>query len=359
MTEPNTYLESVMQDGQSICRWGILGTAGIAPKYVNAMQHAGNAMPCSIGSRTLESAEAFKAEHGLERAYGSYEAVLEDPEITAVYIPLPTTMHREWTIRCAEAGKHVLCEKPVGRDMAEVESMVAACADHGVQFMDGVMFMHHARLAKMREHLPRLGTQVDYVASVHSFRPADDAFFKENIRVNPETEPLGCVGDLGWYNVRFSLFLANYVLPTTARGVFHRMINGVPTHATAELVFPDGMVSNFQCSFHHPTRQWADVCGPEGRLHVHDFVHGGWEEASFEVDTGMTLKPMAAGVQDGPETIRTDDCIQEQAMIETFSSIALGERELDPFWPEVALKTQRVTDAIMRSGRESGSPVEI
>ena len=348
-----------MQDGPSICRWGILGTAGIAPKYVNAMKRAEDATPFSIGSRTLESAEAFRQEHGLERACGSYEAVLEDPEVTAVYIPLPTTMHRDWTIRCAEAGKHVLCEKPVGRDAAEVESMIAACSENGVQFMDGVMFMHHARLAAMREHLPRLGPQVDYVASVHSFKPANEAFFKENIRVNPETEPLGCMGDLGWYNVRFSLFLADYALPVTARGVFHRMINGVPTHATAELVFPDGMVSSFQCSFHHPTRQWADVCGPEGRLHVHDFVHGDWEDAAFEVDTGMTLKPMAAGVQDGPEVIRTAGSIQEQAMVETFSRIALGKAPLDPFWPEVALKTQRTLDAIMRSSESDGRAVEV
>ena len=348
-----------MQDGPSICRWGILGTAGIAPKYVNAMKRAAHASPFSIGSRTLEAAEAFRQEHGLERACGSYEAVLEDPEVNAVYIPLPTTMHRDWTIRCAEAGKHVLCEKPVGRDAAEVESMIAACSEHGVQFMDGVMFMHHARLSAMREHLPRVGPQVDYVASVHSFKPANEAFFKENIRVNPETEPLGCMGDLGWYNVRFSLFLADYALPATARGVFHRMINGVPTHATAELVFPDGMVSSFQCSFHHPTRQWADVCGPEGRLHVHDFVHGDWEEAAFEVDTGMTLKPMAAGVQDGPETIRTTGCVQEEAMVETFSRIALGEEPLDPFWPEVALKTQRTLDAIMRSAETDGRAVAI
>ena len=348
-----------MQDEPSICRWGILGTAGIAPKYVNAMKRADNAEPFAIGSRALATAEAFKQEHGLARACGSYQEVLEDPEVTAVYIPLPTTFHKEWTIRCAEAGKHVLCEKPVGRDRAEVEAMIDACREHGVQFMDGVMFMHHARLATMREHLPRLGPQVDYVSSVHSFKPADDAFFAENIRVNPDTEPLGCMGDLGWYNVRFSLFLANNELPISARGVFHRMINGVPTHATAELVFPNGMVSSFQCSFHHPTRQWADACGPDGRLRVHDFVHGDWEGADFEIDTDMSLKAMAAGVEDGPETVHTGPCIQEQAMIETFSAIALGRTPLDPFWPEIALKTQRTLDAIMRSAADEGRVTEV
>lgn len=348
-----------MTSTRSTCRWGVIGTAGIARKVVRAMHLSRHASPVAIASRNLDRALAFAEDTGLERAHGSYEAMLADPEIDAVYIPLPTGIRRAVVIDAARAGKHVLSEKPVAPHVAAAEEMIEACSDAGVQFMDGVMFMHHARLAKMREHLPRLGPQVDYVASVHSFKPASEAFFKENIRVNPETEPLGCMGDLGWYNVRFSLFLANYALPRTARGVFHRMINGVPTHATAELVFPDGMVSSFQCSFHHPTRQWADVCGPEGRLHVHDFVHGGWEEATFDVDTGMTLKPMAAGVADGPETIRTTDCIQEQVMIETFSAIALGNAAPDPFWPEVALKTQRVLDAIMRSGETDGRPTRV
>ena len=348
-----------MQDGPSICRWGILGTAGIAPKYVNAMKRADNAEPHLIGSRAIASAESFKEEHGLARACGSYQEVLEDPEVTAVYIPLPTTLHREWTIRCAEAGKHVLCEKPVGRNDSEVREMIEACRSNDVQFMDGVMFMHHARLAAMKDHLPKLGPKVEHVSSVHSFRPADDSFFTENIRVNPDTEPLGCIGDLGWYNIRFSLFLTNYELPTTARAVFHRMLNDVPTDATVELVFPSGMVSNFQCSFHHPTRQWADACGSDGRLHVHDFVHGDWQDADFQIDTGMTLKPMAAGVEDGPQTLTTTGCVQEQAMIETFSAIALGRNPIDPFWPEVALKTQRVTDAVMRSGAEGGRTIEV
>ena len=346
-------------DNQGTCRWGILGTAGIAPKYVNAMKLAPNATPWRIGSRDAAKAESFRGEHGLRHASESYEEVLEDPEVTAVYIPLPTTLHRTWTIRSAEAGKHVLCEKPVGCDLAEVTEMTDACREHGVQFMDGVMFMHHARLKAMREQLHRLGPAVEHVSSVHSFKPADDVFFAENIRVNPDTEPLGCIGDLGWYNIRLSLFLAEYALPSTARCTFHRMLNGVPTDATVELVFPTGMVSNFQCSFHHPTRQWADACGSEGRLHVNDFVHGDWEEAEFRIDSGMSLKSMAAGVEDGPETLTTRNCIQELVMIETFSDIALGRAPRDPFWTEVALKTQRITDAVMRSGHESGALVEV
>lgn len=347
-----------MQEGDSICRWGILGTAGIAPKYVQAMKLASNAEPCAIGSRTLAKAEAFASEHGLERAHGSYEEVLADPDLGAIYIPLPTTLHKEWTIRSAEAGKHVLCEKPVGRNSGEVEEMIAACADNRVQFMDGVMFMHHARLEAIRKHLPEIGEHVDYVASVHSFK-AHEGFFENNIRVNPDAEPLGCIGDLGWYNVRFSLFLADYALPISARGNFHATHNGVPTHATAELLFENGMVSTFQCSFHHPTRQWADICSTEGQLHLHDFVHGAHDESHFQVETDMKLKPLAAGVENNPRTIVTSGSIQEQQMIETFSAIALGREPLDPFWPEVALKTQRVVDAIMESAAKDGIAVEI
>ena len=101
-----------MTDVASSCRWGILGAASIARKNVRAMHLADNATPLAIASRTFEKAAAFAAEHGLDRAHGSYEALLEDPDVDAVYVPLPTTLHREWTIRAAEAGKHVLCEKP-------------------------------------------------------------------------------------------------------------------------------------------------------------------------------------------------------------------------------------------------------
>ena len=135
--------------------------------------------------------------------------MLEDDEIDAVYIPLPTSLHLEWVVKAAQAGKHILCEKPVARDAAELATMLAAVAAAGVEFMDGVMFMHHDRLEAMAAVLhgdpfASFG-EVQRVTSGFSFS-APDEFFASNIRASAAGDPLGCLGDLGWYCVRFGLF---------------------------------------------------------------------------------------------------------------------------------------------------------
>src|SRR5205814_1091385 len=141
---------------------------------------------------------------------GSYEELVERPDIDAVYIPLPTGIRKEWVLRAAAAGKHVLCEKPCGVTTADVRAMLDACHKHRVQFMDGVMFMHSRRLEMLRQTLDdrqSIGT-VRRIASLFSFKASDD-FLAGNIRVNSQLEPLGCLGDLGWYNLRFTLWVLN------------------------------------------------------------------------------------------------------------------------------------------------------
>jgi len=145
-----------MSDDQTAVRFGILGCANISIKLCKALSKAPNAKLHAIGSRSLEKATAFAAEHGLPeavRVYGSYEGVLEDEEVDAVYIPLPTGLHVTWAVRAAERRKHVLLEKPVAMNVAELDRILEACEAHGVQFMDGTMWVHHPRTAKMKEAL--------------------------------------------------------------------------------------------------------------------------------------------------------------------------------------------------------------
>ena len=114
-------------------RWGVLSTANIGIRAViPAIQHSRNGRLVAIASRTMDRARDAAGRLGVGRAHGAYQALLDDREVQAVYIPLPNSMHREWTIRCAEAGKHVLCEKPLGVSAAECEEMIAACRQHGV-----------------------------------------------------------------------------------------------------------------------------------------------------------------------------------------------------------------------------------
>ena len=145
-----------MSDDQTAVRFGILGCANISIKLCKALSKAPNAKLHAIGSRSLEKATAFAAEHGLPeavRVYGSYEGVLEDEEVDAVYIPLPPGLHVTWAVRAAERRKHVLLEKPVAMNVAELDRILEACEAHGVQFMDGTMWVHHPRTAKMKEAL--------------------------------------------------------------------------------------------------------------------------------------------------------------------------------------------------------------
>lgn len=137
-------------------RFGIIGCAQISIKLCKAICKAPNTTLIAIGSRSLEKAVAFAVEQELPeavRTYGSYEAVVDDDEVDAVYIPIPTTLRVIWAVKAAERKKHVLLEKPAAMNVAELDRILEACEANGVQFMDGTMWVHHPRTAKMKEAL--------------------------------------------------------------------------------------------------------------------------------------------------------------------------------------------------------------
>ena len=138
-------------------RWGILSTAQNARKNWQAIRHTGNATVVAVASRDVERSRRFIAEcqahapmDAVPRALGSYEELLAAKDVDAVYIPLPTGLRQEWVIRAAQAGKHIVCEKPCALGVSQLREMLEACRRHRVQFMDGVMFMHSRRLDAMR-----------------------------------------------------------------------------------------------------------------------------------------------------------------------------------------------------------------
>lgn len=145
-----------MESAETQIRFGILGCAEIAKKLSRAITLAPNAALYAVASRSSDKAKAFAAANGFPpsaKAYGSYEALLDDPDVDVVYVPLPTSLHRQWAVKAAEKKKHVLLEKPVALNAAELEEILAACESNGVQFMDSTMWMHHPRTAVMKELL--------------------------------------------------------------------------------------------------------------------------------------------------------------------------------------------------------------
>ena len=355
------------------CRWGILGTAGIARKNWKAIALAGNASLTAVASRSLERSREFVAAcqaacplPSAPAAVGGYRELLGRSDVDAVYIPLPTGVRKEWVLAAAEAGKHVLVEKPVGVGASDVRDMLAACERNRVQLMDGVMFMHSRRLEALRQTLDdgeSVG-RIRRIAAQFSFEGSED-FLRSDIRLSSRLEPHGSLGDLGWYTIRFALWVMRYDLPThvTARTLAEAARpdspETVPTEMSGELFFAGGVSASFYCSFRTENQQWANVSGTKGLVHVPDFVLPFFgDETRFEVtssvfeitgcDFHMRRRSRRVTV---PEYSNSHPTSQETCLFRAFSDIVVTGR-LDPHWGEIALKTQIVLDACRQSARE-------
>lgn len=360
-------LESDPVSAQPI-RWGILSTAGIAVKNWKAIRLSGNSVVRAVASRALDSSRAFIAAQQAAspfddepEALGSYAELIDHPEVDAVYIPLPTALRKDWVIRAAEAGKHVLCEKPCAVSVADLDEMLEACRRNRVQFMDGVMFMHNERLRRVRALLddPQRIGPVRRINSAFSFL-GRDRFRSGNIRTRADLEPLGCLGDLGWYCIRYALWVMRWQLPRRVAGRILLEAEaadggpGSPLEFSGELFFADGVSCGFYCSFLADGQQWVTVSGEQAALRIADFVNTNSAcEAAWEI--GHERIPKAgSGMELGSET--TPDS-QESVMFRVFSELARGGR-VDDRWPEIARKTQLVVDACLASARAGNREVE-
>jgi predicted dehydrogenase len=349
-------------------RWGILSTAGIARKNWRAIRDSGNSVITAVASRDVARSAKFIADCQREApaetkpaALASYETLIASKEVDAVYIPLPTGLRKEWVLRAAAAGKHVLCEKPCGLSLTDVREMTEACERNRVQFMDGVMFMHNPRLGRLRELLDDAKTigPIRRIMSVFSF-PTDEAFFDANIRVHSALEPAGCLGDLGWYCIRFALWAMNWRLPREVTGrILSQRANrlspsAVPADFSGELIFADGPSLGFYCSFRAQNQNWVQIVGASGYLRVADFVHpASVHEPSFEVNGSEgRVKCCDCTVQ------HTDSRApaQDSQMFRNFANqVASGKLNGD--WPMWALKTQHVMDVCRDSALRGGHAV--
>lgn len=361
-----------------VCRWGILGAAFIARKNWQSIRDAGNAALVAVASRDLARAQAFVDEcqaqvpHSQKpEALGSYEELLARPDIDAVYIPLPTGLRKEWVIRAAEAGKHVLVEKPVGRDASDVAEILAACEQHEVQFMDGVMFMHGRRHQRLRALVDQDVAPIRHIATQFSFL-ADSDFQQTNIRSHGKLEPLGCLGDLGWYNLRFTLWAMGEAEPLRVSGGIHAETQQaadappVPLAFSGTLEFANGASASFYCSFTAAHAQWAVVSGEKGLLQLSDFVLPFTGETTqysltrsrFEINGCRADMHAGQQVEQVDEPSNNAPGSQESALFSDFSQLVL-EGRLDPSWGRISLLTQRVMDACLRSAHAGGAPVDL
>ncbi len=354
-------------------RIGFLSTAGIGQKNWKAILNSGNCIVAAVASRDIKKSREFirecQAENSFDQipaAFGSYEELIASPEVDAIYIPLPTGLRKEFVLRAAAAGKHILCEKPCGANVAELEEMLAACRKHSVQFMDGVMFMHSPRLARVREILEdgqSIGP-IRRIASAFTFYPGEE-FFSTNIRANGALEPTGCLGDLGWYCIRFALWTMHWQLPSAVAGRILSQSENLPnrpsspTEFSAELFYDDGVSVEFYSSFLAANQQWVHVSGQKGWLRLPDFIHPfDSYEPAFEVNTKSIRCEARVKCPLGTDPMAQGHSTAQDAQMWRNFADQIYSGKLNDDWPKWALKTQKVLDACHEAARR-GKPVKI
>ncbi len=363
-----------------ILRWGILGTANVARKNWRALRLTGNATLTAVASRVPGQARRFIEECQSEvpfavvpTAFDSYEDLLASSEVDAVYLPLPTGARKEWLLRASAAGKHLVGEKPCAVSAADLAEVLAACRTRGLQFMDGVMFHHSARTARILETI-RLGSAIGTVrriATQFSFLAPPD-FARTNIRAHAGLEPHGCVGDLGWYCIRFILLALGGRLPERVLARQFDTIRApdadapVPAEVATELLYPGGVSASFYCSFRALNQQWAHVSGTAGHLYVPDYVLPyASDTLAFEVHQPefrvagceFRMEPHARRIV-VREHSHGAEASPEANLFRHFSARVL-EGRLEPAWPEIALRTQQVLDAVMQSLAEDSRAIPL
>jgi D-xylose 1-dehydrogenase (NADP+, D-xylono-1,5-lactone-forming) len=243
-------------------RWGILGVARINRALLIPLNTGRNTL-VAVASRTIARAEAYAREHGIPRTYGSYQALLDDDTVDAVYIPLPHAMHAEWAIRAAEAGKHVLCEKPVALTVADARAMRAAAETHGVVMTEAFMYRHHPLVA-LAAGLIREGALGRIVGVTGAFTYVLDRVTDSRLEQDLGG---GSLWDVGCYPVSFARAVLGQT-PVRVQAIAAWNGAGIDMSFFGQMHFADGVVAQITSSFEMPFRTEMEVIGTEGRLRI-------------------------------------------------------------------------------------------
>ena len=289
-----------MKTSQRKIRWGILGLARIAREaLLPAIQRSSNSVLQAVASRDGSKLNDCRAQYPGAAFHVGYEELLRDAEVDAVYVPLPNSLHREWTIRAAEHGKHVLCEKPLALDAAQCREMTEACAANHVWLMEAFMYRYTDRTRLVMEVLRggALG-EIKFIGSTFRFLLANPA----SIKLKPELGG-GSLYDVGCYPVNFAGMVMDEVgrgrpggaLPESMAAECVRQ-NGVDMIFSALLRYPSGVVASLHCGFNAQKRIFSEIIGTRGALEIPDtfFDNAG----VLTLTTGEERREMAVAQSD-------------------------------------------------------------
>ena len=246
-------------------RWGIMSTASIGKRSViPGIQESKRNVVAAVASRSLKNAQAYADELGIQKAYGSYEELLNDPSIDAVYIPLPNHLHKEWTLKAAKAGKHILCEKPIALDDTEAKVMVDACTKAGVILAEAFMYRHQKRYETIKIRIKN--GEIGDVRSIHAVFTFNGAEDTGNIRFTKEWGG-GSIYDVGCYPISAARFLLDEEpSAVTAHAFFSSEHGYVDMMASGMMEFSNGVALTFDCGMWAEFRNELEILGSKGRI---------------------------------------------------------------------------------------------
>jgi len=320
-------------------KWGILGCAQIATGTVMpAIADSEYGIIEGVASRGLQKSRAAAASFGVTKAYGSYEELLDDGEIDAVYIPLPNHLHYEWVIRAAEAGKHVLCEKPIALTTSEARDMVDACNKAGVHLAEAFMYRHHPRIAQLQEILA--AGEIGDIRSIRGTFTYNNAEDSANIRYRPQWGG-GSLYDIGCYPLSAArLLYGTEPEAVTVYASFSPAHGNVDMMASGLVEFPGGLSLIFDCGMWTYNRQVLEIAGSEGRIEVPMPFNAKEEDADFLVINGGTER-----------VVHAPGANPYVRQVDNFASAVFGIRP--PLYkPEDAVHNMKLIEACLRSARE-------
>jgi predicted dehydrogenase len=269
-------------------KWGLLAAGNIAGKFAKGLATIRDqATARAVGSRDADKAAKFAADHGIARSYGSYEELLADPDVDAVYISTPNTLHAKWAIKAARAGKHILCEKPVTVNAPELEKVLAVVKECDVFFMEAFMYRCHPQWAKVKEIIN--AGMVGDVRILNSSFCFNLGLKMENIRLS---NPLagGALMDVGCYCVSFSRLVAGAEPVDAKATAYIGPESRVDQQTSGVLRFPSGCVARFSCATQCATPAVAEIYGSKGKMVVSVPWFPGPENAKLIVTAGGETK---------------------------------------------------------------------
>ena len=248
---------------KKILNWGLLSTARINRSLIPPLQVSKRNHLLAVGSRTQESADAYAKEKMIERAHGSYDALLTDPDIDVIYNPLPNHLHAEWTIKAVEAGKHVLCEKPIALNVDEVDAIKAAAKKHGRVVAEAFMYRHHPQTLKVQEMVRSgsLGT-LKLIRGSFGFHLQND----KDIRLVPEMGG-GSIWDVGCYPISYARTIV-WESPLEVFGTQVTGPTGIDLTFAGQMKFANNVIAQIDCSFDIPIYWGVEILGSHASLKI-------------------------------------------------------------------------------------------